>query len=115
MTKVDLETIMQLRNKAIAMLKGASWQSDGEGNRALICETDDLRIAYAGPFRWAAEIPSEMKYFAAAIHEDGPVPHKLTVWLKKPARNVLNVTWNDDGQIYLVAYEPGDWEIHLSW
>ena len=54
MTKVDLKTIMQLRNKAIAMLKGASWQNDGEGNRALICETDDLRIAYAGPFRWAA-------------------------------------------------------------
>jgi hypothetical protein len=114
MTDVDLQAIMQLRNKAIAKLKGASWQNDGEGKRALICETDDLRIAYAGPFRWAAEIPSEMKHFAAAISENGPLPHKLTVWLKKPPRNVLNVTWNDDGQIYLVAYEPGDWEVHLA-
>jgi hypothetical protein len=114
MTKVDLEAIMQLRNRAIAMLKGASWQNDGTGNRALIRETDDLRIAYAGPFRWAAEIPAEMKHFAAAIDEYGPRPHKLTVWLKKPSRNVLNVTWNDDGQIYLVAYEPGDWEAHLA-
>jgi hypothetical protein len=114
MTKVDLEAIMQLRNTAIAMLKGASWQNDVEGNRALICETDDLRIAYAGPFGWAAEIPSEMKHFAAAISENGPLPHKLTVWLKKPPRNVLNVTWNDDGQIYLVAYDPGDWEVHLA-
>jgi hypothetical protein len=71
MSKVDLEAIMQLRNRAIAMLKGASWHGV-EGNRALICETDDLRIAYAGPFRWAAEIPSEMKHFAAAIDENGP-------------------------------------------
>ena len=113
MSKVDLEAIMQLRNRAIAMLKGASWHGV-EGNRALICETDDLRIAYAGPFRWAAEIPSEMKHIAAAIDENGPRPHKLTVWLKKPSRNVLNLTWNDDGQIYLVAYEPGDWEVHLA-
>ena len=113
MTKVDLEAIMQLRNRAIAKLKGASWHGV-EGTRALICETDDLRIAYAGPFRWAAEIPSEMKHFAAAISENGPLPHKLTVWLKKPPRNVLNVTWNDDGQIYLVAYTPGDWEVHLA-
>jgi hypothetical protein len=113
MTKVDLEAMMQLRNKAIAMLKGGIWQNDGNGRRALIRETDDLRIAYAGPFRWAAEIPAEMKHFAAAIDEYGPRPHKLTVWLKKPSRNVLNVTWNDDGQIYLVAYEPGDWEAHL--
>ena len=114
MTKVDLEAMVQLRNRAIAMLKGANWQNDGTGNRALIRETDDLRIAYAGPFRWAAEIPHEMKHFSAAISENGPLPHKLTVWLKKPFRNVLNVTWNDDGQIYLVAYEPGDWEVHLA-
>jgi hypothetical protein len=113
MTKVDLEAMMQLRNRAIAMLKGARWHG-AEGNRALIRETDDLRIAYSGPFRWAAEIPSEMKYFAAAITENGPLPHKLTVWLKKPPRNVLDVTWDDDGQIYLVAYEPGDWEVHLA-
>jgi hypothetical protein len=114
MTKVDLEAMMRLRSRAIAMLKGASWQNDGEGNRALIRDTDDLRILYAGPFRWAAEIPSEMRHFAAAISENGPLPHKLTVWLKKPPRNVLNVTWNDDGQIYLVVYEPGDWEVHLA-
>ncbi len=81
MTNVDLEAMMRLRNGAIAMLKGASWQNDAEGNRALIRETDDLRIAYAGPFRWAAEIPSEMKHFAAAISETGPLPHRLTVWL----------------------------------
>jgi hypothetical protein len=113
MTKVDLEAIMQLRSRAITKLKGANWQNDVGGSRALIRETDDLRIAYAGPFRWAAEIPSEMKHFAAAIGENGPLPHKLTVWLKKPPRNVLDVTWNDDGQIYLVSYEPGDWEVHL--
>jgi hypothetical protein len=114
MTKVDLEAIIQLRNRAIVMLKGARWRDAGKGHRALISETDELRIAYAGPFRWAAEIPSEMKHFAAAIGENGPLPHKLTVWLKNPARNVLNVTWNDDGEIYLVAYEPGDWEAYLA-
>ena len=73
MTTVDLQVIMQLRNKAIAKLKGARWHGV-EGNRALIRETDDLRIAYSGPFRWAAEIPSEMKHFTAAIGENGPLP-----------------------------------------
>jgi hypothetical protein len=54
MTKVDLEAVMHLRNRAIAMLKGASWQNEGEGNRALVRETNDLRIAYAGPFSLTA-------------------------------------------------------------
>src|SRR5258707_12914604 len=102
MSKVDLEAIMQLRNRAIAMLKGASWHGV-EGNRALICETDDLRIAYEGPFSCAAEIPSEMKHFAAALSENGLLPHKLTVCLKKPPRHVIYVTWNDNAQSDLVA------------
>jgi hypothetical protein len=49
MTKVDLEAIMQLRNRAIATLKGASWQNDVEGKRALTYETDDLRSLMRGP------------------------------------------------------------------
>jgi hypothetical protein len=49
------------------MLKEGAWHDDGKGHRLLIRETEDLRIAYAGPLQMGAEeMPEEMKYFAAA-------------------------------------------------
>jgi hypothetical protein len=110
----DEASIVALRDDAMAMLKQGAWHDDGKGHRLLIRETEDLRLAYAGPLQVGQEIPEEMKYFAAATGRSGHLPHELSVWRKAPSRKVLNVTWDDAGKIELIAYEPGKWEEHLG-
>jgi hypothetical protein len=92
-----------------------SWHDDGKGHPLLIRETEDLRLAYAGPLQMGAEeMPEEMKYFAAATGRSGHLPHELSIWRKAPSQKVLDVTWDDAGKIELITYEPGEWEEHLA-
>jgi hypothetical protein len=108
---VDEASIVPLRDNAMAMLKRGAWHDDGKGHRLLIRETEDLRLAYAGPSQMGTE---EMKYFAAATGRGGHLPHELSVWRKAPSQKVLNVTWDDAGKIELITYEPGEWEARLA-
>jgi hypothetical protein len=77
---VDEASIVALRDNAMAMLKQGSWHDDGKGHRLLIRETEDLRLAYAGPLQMGAEeVPEEMKYFGAATGRSGHLPHELSM------------------------------------
>jgi hypothetical protein len=112
---VNEASIVPLRDNAMVMLKQGAWHDDGKGHRLLICETEDLRLAYAGPLQMGAEeMPEEMKYFAAATGRSGHLPHELSVWRKAPSQKVFNVTWDDAGKIELITHEPGEWEEHLA-
>jgi hypothetical protein len=58
---VNEASIVALRDKAMAMLKQGAWHDDGKGHRLLIRETEDLRLAYAGPLQMGAEeMPNEV-------------------------------------------------------
>jgi hypothetical protein len=112
---ISEQAIIQLRDRAMTMLKEGNWHDDGKGHRALIRETDDLRLAYAGPFqRWAEGMPEQMQHFAGANGKSEPVPHMLSIWRKTPSQKVLNVTWSDDGRIELITFKRGDWETRLA-
>jgi hypothetical protein len=112
---VDNASIVLLRDSAMAMLKQGAWHDDGKGHRLLIRETEDLRLAYAGPLQMGAEeMPEEMKYFAAATGRSDHLPHELSIWANAPSRKVLNVTRDDAGKIELITYEPGEWEARLA-
>jgi hypothetical protein len=59
--------IIALRDNAMVMLEQGAWHGDGNGHRLRIRETEDLRVAYAGPFQMGAEeMPENLQYFAAA-------------------------------------------------
>jgi hypothetical protein len=101
---VNEASIAPLRDNAMAMLKQGAWHDDG-----------DLRLAYAGPLQMGAEeVAEEMKYFAAATGRSGHLAHELSIWRKAPSQKVLNVTWDDAGEIELITYEAGEWEEHLE-
>jgi hypothetical protein len=107
---IDEASTVALRDNAMALLKQA-WHDDGKGHSLLIRETEDLRLAHAGPLQNGAE---EMKYFAATTGRSGHLPHELSIWRRAPSQEVLNVTWDDAGKIELITYEPGEWEEHLA-
>jgi hypothetical protein len=112
---VNETLIVALRDNAMAILKQGAWHDDGKGHRLLIRETEDLRLAYAGPLQMGVEeMSEELKYFAAATGRSGHLPHELSVWRKAPSQKVLNVTWDDPTKIELITYEPGEWEARLA-
>jgi hypothetical protein len=112
---VNETLIVALRDNAMAILKQGAWHDDGKGHRLLIRETEDLRLAYAGPLQMGAEEMSEkLKYFAAATGRSGHLTHELSVWRKAPSQKVFNVTWDDPTKIELITYEPGEWEARLA-
>ena len=106
---VDEASIVALRGNAMAMLKQGAWHDDARGHRLLIRETEDVRLAYAGPLQ-AEEVPEEMRQFGAATGRGGRLPHELSIWRKAPSQKVLNVTWDDADKIVLITYEPAEWE-----
>jgi hypothetical protein len=59
--------IIALRDNAMVMLEQGAWHDDGNGHRLRIRETEDLRVAYAGPFQMGAE---EMPEFAVLRGRD---------------------------------------------
>jgi hypothetical protein len=107
--------IIALRDNGMVMLGQGVWHDDGNGHRLRIRETQDLRVAYAGPLQMGAdEIPGEMKYFAAATGRSGHLPHELSIWRTASSEKVFTVTWDDAGKTELLTYEPGDWEARLA-
>jgi hypothetical protein len=107
--------IIALRDDAMVMLEQGAWHHDGNGHRLRIRETEDLRVAYAGPFQMGAEeMPENLQYFAAATGRSGHLPHELSVWRKAPSEKVFDVTWDEAGKLKLITYKPGEWEAQLA-
>ena len=80
--------LSQYRRRRGRFAPGVTCLSTAKGHRLRIRETQNLRVAYAGPFQMGAEeMPEEMKYFAAATGRGGHLPHELSIWRKgRPRR-----------------------------
>jgi hypothetical protein len=106
--------IVQLRDRAMVLLRERSKCQDRGGGHKLLCrDTEHLKITYAGPFQQRATDTSETtKYFQ--VVKGSNLPNMLGVWSKDPYRTVLFIEWADAGQIEVTSYKPGGWEAHLS-
>jgi hypothetical protein len=104
--------IVQLRNRAMALLRERSKCHDRGGGYKMLCrDTEHLKITYTGPFQqWDTSEPAE--YFQA--NKGGDLPHILGVWSKDPFASVLLIAWGDAGRIEVTSFKRGDWEVHLS-
>jgi hypothetical protein len=101
--------IVQLRNRAMALLRERSRCHDRGGGYKMLCrDTEHLKLTYAGPFpQWDTSEPTE-------YIKGGNLPHILGVWSKDPFSGVLLIAWGDAGQIEVTSFKRGDWEAHLS-
>jgi hypothetical protein len=106
--------IVQLRDRAMALLREHSKCHDRGGGHKMMCrDTEHLKITYAGPFqKWATDTSETKRHFQtmnSVVH----LPHMLGVWWKDPFKKVLFIEWSDEGKIEVVSYKRGDWEAHL--
>src|SRR5690242_19244808 len=111
------ECAIQLRDLAVAIVRHrGSWYSwagkRGNEFRSLQYRADELCIAYRTPFQPPPSVPDYIKYMAAAYDLGAPrnLPYGIDVW---SPRKVLNIEWEDGGEIRVVSYRPGQWEEHI--
>jgi hypothetical protein len=71
-----------------------------------------LHISYRTPFQRMPQADDALKYRAVQHGLTVPqnLPYGLDVWAPK---KVLNIEWDDKGNVALVSLRPGAWESEL--
>jgi hypothetical protein len=114
---------LALRDAALTIVKRkGTWTA---GNiKVLIAYVGDIEILYRTPFqrlpaagishRRLAALSDRNKYYMAMFHQKfhkSNMPYGIDVWAPK---KVLNIEWDDEGNIELVSFRAGDWEEKLT-
>ena|SRR6266567_3351632 len=97
------------------------WEAVGVGRRAtsgagemklLSARLGGLHISYRTPFQQLPQADDASRYRAAqhglTLHQN--LPYRLDVYTTK---KVLNIEWDDNGNVVLVSLHPGAWETEL--
>jgi hypothetical protein len=122
MTKgAKLARALALRDAALKVLgRVGSWEavgvnrktSDAGDVKVLAAHLRGLHISYRTPFQHMPQADDLLKYRAAQFGLTVPqnLPYGLDVWAPK---KVLNIEWDDKGNVTLVSLRPGAWETEL--
>jgi len=117
-----LARALVLREAALAVVERTGvWESVGVtsgaargsgGMKLLSARMDGLHILYRTPFQRIPQADDALKYRAAQVGLKVPkhLPYGLDVWAPK---KVMNIGWDDQGNVALVSLRPGDWESQL--
>ncbi len=104
-----LEASLRLRDVALNKLRSEGSFEDTNIGPYLTWAGKGLEMGLRTPFQRLPPVPEAIKYFAAKTG-DGSVnlSYGLDIWDK--TRKVLNIEWNDPGEVLLVSFRRGDWE-----
>ena len=80
--------------------------------KLLSARLDGLHILYHTPIQRIPQVDDALKYRAAQLGLKMPknLPYGLDVWAPK---KVMNIEWDDQGNVALVSLRPGAWESQL--
>jgi hypothetical protein len=106
-----LARAVKLRDAAIAVVRRCGrWETDRTGKIKIMgARTDAIQIIYRTAFRQIMDDQSKQKYLATlyGISPRQNLPYGLDIWT--PTK-VLNIEWDDKGNVELVRFRPGGWE-----
>jgi hypothetical protein len=113
-----LARALALRDAAITVVRHIGvWETipvRGARDMKFLCaRIGSLQISYRTPFQQMPQAANAVKYRAAQHSLTVPrsLPYGLDVWANK---KVLNVEWDDQGNVALVSLRPGAWEAELT-
>jgi 2-polyprenyl-6-methoxyphenol hydroxylase-like FAD-dependent oxidoreductase len=123
MTKsAKLGRALVLRDAALTLVRRMGlWEAVGAARRAtsgagdmkfLSARVGGLHISYRTPFQQVPQADDALRYRAAQLGLTVPqnLPYGLDVYTTK---KVLNIEWDDNGNVVLVSLHPGAWETEL--
>jgi hypothetical protein len=101
-----------LRDAALGVVKRiGAWQT-ASPVKLLSARVGSLLIGYRTPFQRLPVVRDKLKFIAAKIGAPPPqsLPYGLDLWAPK---KVLNVEWDDQGNVALIGFRRGEWEEEL--
>ena len=107
-----LKAALEMRDVGLAVLKMAGKPEPGMGNN-VAATRGTVMLSVRTPFSEQGPEPAEYhKYLGATIGLVPPknLPYGLDIWAPK---KVLNIEWNDHGDVLLVSFKPGAWQWEL--
>ena len=119
MTKDEkLALAITLRDAALIVVKraGSRHSVSRISGKCLLARVGSISIGYRTPFQRlpAPAIGDDLKYLAASLGKGPPpvnLPYGLDIWSTK---KVLNIEWDDHGNVVLVSLRRGEWETELT-
>ena len=104
-----LEAALRLRDAALSKLRSEGSFEDINIGPYLTWAGKDLEMGLRTPFQRLPPVPEAIKYFAAKTGKGSiNLSYGLDIWDKKG--KVLNIEWNDTGEVQLVSFRRGHWE-----
>jgi hypothetical protein len=101
---------LALRDAALIVVKrDGTWRDCGSA-KLLFAQSDGISVAYRTPFQKLPEESDLTKYHIARLGAQLNLPYGLDVWAPK---KVLNIEWDDQGSVALIALRSGAWEADL--
>ena len=109
-----LDSALQIRDSALVILRAkGSFEDNGIGPM-MDWQKDGLHMSYRTPFQKLPPTPDLLKYMAAI---DGKhlenLSYGLDIWDHEYGGKVLNIEWNDKGDVQLVSFRRGAWEARV--
>jgi hypothetical protein len=110
--KGRMTTALDLRDAALRVIgRIGRWEAFGD-MKLLSARAEGLAISYRTPFQRMPEANDAQKYRAAQLGRIAPknLPYGLDIWAPN---KVMNLEWDDEGNIELVSLRRGPWELEL--
>jgi hypothetical protein len=104
---------LRLRDLALPILwQQGTWEQFGKA-KILTARHSTILLAYRTPFQRISHVSDAFKYKAAQLRQNVPsnLPYGLDIWAPK---KVLNMEWDEQGNVALVSFRPGEWEAQLA-
>ena len=90
----------------LAVRLRGKWEGAGY-IRLCVADLGDVKIGYRTPFQRLPAESDVLRYQLALVGGKENLPYGLDIWQAR--MKVLNVEWNDNGDLEVILYRPGEW------
>ena len=106
-----LERVIAIRDRALILLKEhGEWHEMQGAGKSLEASVGNVKFSHRTPFSGIREVSPRMKYNEALFGKT-MLPYGLDIWAGK---KVLNVEWDNEGNVEIVSFTRGEWENEFS-
>ncbi len=108
------DSALELRDSGLVILRAEGTFKVLGWTPILEWQKDGMSMSYRAPFLDLPPTPEHLRFMAAiAAKRVKNLSHGLDIWDREYGGKVLNIEWNDEGDVELVSFRRGPWEVRL--
>jgi hypothetical protein len=110
--RIDFERLKNTRATALRLVEEKGRWERARGRSWFAARHDLLEISYSTPFQRFHLEDEKTRIMRLLVGGKPNLPYGLNVWHLN--KKVMNVEWDDEGNLEVICYKPGDWEAALQ-